>query len=71
MIFLLRLFTDEEDTGGDSSLMKTVDVVNRKWGRGALKFAAHGTTQPWQMRQGMRSPRYTTNWAELKRVVTG
>ena len=42
-----------------------VDRVNVEWGRGALRQAREGLAQTWRMRQGRRSPRYTTRWEEL------
>jgi len=49
------------------ALMKTMDAVNAKWGRGACAPAAAGAgpTRSWSMRQNLLSRRYTTCWAEL------
>lgn len=46
-------------------LMRALDDINRKHGRGTLRFAASGVHQDWKMRSGRRSPRYTTAWEEL------
>ena len=46
-------------------LMAALDAVNAKWGRATLAPAACGLAKPWSMRQGKRSPRYTTVWDEL------
>jgi len=51
--------------GRKQAVMGAVDRVNREWGRGALRHAREGTDQTWRMRQGRRSPRYTTRWEEL------
>ena len=49
-------------------LMQVVDQLNDKMGRGTLRFAAQGIDRRWQMKQEMRSPRYTTRWNELMEV---
>lgn len=46
-------------------LMRTLDRVNRTWGRNTLHFAASGTHQGWGMRAAFLSRRYTTRWDEL------
>ena len=47
--------------------MRTVDQINRKFGRDAVGFAATGwKPQPaWRMRQTMLSPRYTTRASDF------
>jgi len=55
----------EGETERDRALMQTVDAINAQMGRGTIVFAATGMQQPWKMRAGMRSPRYTTRWGEL------
>jgi DNA polymerase V len=47
------------------TLMHTVDHLNAEWGQGALRHAREGVAQTWRMRQGRRSPHYTTRWEEL------
>lgn len=50
-------------------LMATVDRLNGRLGRDALRFAATLARDPvWKMRQLRRSPRYTTAWGELLRA---
>jgi len=55
----------EGETERERVLMQTVDGINARMGRGTIGFAATGMQQPWRMRAGMRSPRYTTRWEEL------
>jgi len=55
--------------GKPDRLMTTLDAVNRKMGRQSLVLAAQGFRQPWKIKQGNRSPRYTTHWGEM--VVAG
>ena len=49
-------------------LMAVMDGVNARWGRGTLCYLAEGFVQPWQMRRGRMTPRYTTCWEELPGV---
>jgi len=48
----------------------TLDIINRRWGRGTLKSAAEGMEKPWQMKRQRLSPGYITDWAGLP-VVSG
>jgi DNA polymerase V len=48
-----------------TKLMCVVDLLNKLLGRDTLFFGAQGITREWKMRQGRRSPRYTTQWSEL------
>jgi DNA polymerase V len=51
------------------ALMAALDGANRRFGRGTLRYAlASAPARPWHMRQARRSPRYTTNWAELPKI---
>lgn len=59
-----------EDPRGED-LMRALDAVNAKWGRGALTYAAAGLGRPWKMRQNRKSPHYTTSWEDLPRVKAG
>ena len=52
----------------NEQLMATLDAINGRYGRGALRLAAEGVTKSWQMRRGNLSPRYTTEWAGVARV---
>lgn len=49
-------------------LMLTVDALNRRYGRGSVRFAAAGIDQAWKLRSEQLSQRYTTNWTELLNV---
>ena len=56
-----------QPTAGDDRLMATVDMINRRYGRGTAGFAASArkTVPTWAMRQEHLSSRYTTCVAEL------
>jgi DNA polymerase V len=57
-------------TIGNDALMKALDAINRKFGKGSAGFAASGWQQrpAWGMRQNNVSPRFTTCWADLPRA---
>jgi DNA polymerase V len=48
-----------------AELMRTMDAVNRRFGRGALTPAATTYQRPWGLKQDMRSPRWTTSLTEV------
>jgi DNA polymerase V len=49
-------------------LMEVIDAANARWGGGTLKLAAEGVEKSWQMKRGLKSPSYTSQWDELPRV---
>lgn len=59
---------DTRDTGRESRVMQAVDTINRRMGWGAVRYAVAGMQQAWRMASEMRSPAYTTQWAELPLV---
>ena len=61
------LWASADDWKG-KTLMRTVDRLNRVWGRGTMVMAACGVNKRWAMRSEHLSPRYTTRWEELLRV---
>jgi DNA polymerase V len=58
----------EGDTPRSKALMKAMDAVNSRYGRGTLHVAGQGIRQRWQMRREKLTPRYTTCWDELLTV---
>jgi len=50
------------------TLIKAIDRINETLGKNGLFFCAEGIERAWQVRAGMRSPRYTTQWNEIPRV---
>ena len=60
----LDLFGSVSDNQS-SKLMSVMDQINARMGRGTLKLASEGFKQTWKMKQGNKSPNYTTNWDEL------
>ena len=63
------LFTDSAGEARSGTLMRTLDSINQKYGRGAVQLLAEGTDKTWRMRRGNLSPGYTTNWDELPTVI--
>lgn len=62
-MFGLRL-----EDGKSKRLMKVMDQINARMGKGTIKLASEGTDQHWNMKQGSRSQSYTTRWDELVAV---
>jgi len=56
---------DPADSRRRDTLMTVMDQLNRKMGQDTLFLAGAGIDRSWRMRQGNRSPRYTTHWAEI------
>jgi DNA polymerase V len=54
-----------ENTAQKDSFMELMDQINRKMGKGKLRYAIEGHQKGWQMRASKRSQRYTTCWKEL------
>jgi DNA polymerase V len=62
------MFGNSIPNSKSDGLMDVLDRVNAKMGKGKLIVGSQGYGQPWAMKQGNISPRYTTNWDELLRV---
>ena len=61
----IDLFGSMDTDTKASQLMRVMDQINARMGRGTLKLASEGFKQPWKMKQGNKSPNYTTCWDEL------
>lgn len=48
-----------------ADLMHTIDALNHRFGRGAVKISTQGAHKAWQMRQARKSPGYTTDWQAI------
>ena len=59
------LFDDPQAEAKSAKLMHVLDLVNRKMGQDTLKIAGAGIEKPWGMRRFLKSPNYTTCWAEI------
>ncbi|MGE4293908.1 MAG: Y-family DNA polymerase [Desulfovibrio sp.] len=57
---------DQTESARQRALMRTLDAVNARYSRDALRLAASGVgNREWHMRQERLSRRYTTHWQEL------
>jgi DNA polymerase V len=59
------LFSRIQVSTKSSQLMSVLDGINKKLGKASIKLASEGFTKPWKMKQGNKSPCYTTKWDEL------
>ncbi|HEX9929304.1 MAG TPA: Y-family DNA polymerase [Pyrinomonadaceae bacterium] len=62
-----RMFNDER-WERFRRVMRAVDEINRKFGRGTVQFAAAQPTGIWHGKAARRSPRYTTNLEEIMTI---
>ncbi len=58
-------FFDTVNRQKDARVMKTLDLVNNRFGKDLVKLAAQGYTKNWKLRQERLSPCYTTNIAQV------
>jgi DNA polymerase V len=49
-------------------LMRELDKLNLRYGRGTMRVSAQGAYKEWQMRQERKSPNYTTDWNAVPAV---
>lgn len=63
-----NLFIPENKYLQSAQLMKTLDTINQKHGRGAIYFAACGKKPEYNLRAERRSKRFTTRWEELLKI---
>ncbi|MFZ6774543.1 Y-family DNA polymerase [Undibacterium sp. SXout7W] len=57
------LFVNKEHA--KPGLMRVMDDINARYGRGTLKLSQDGCRMAWAMRQENKSPAYTTDWDQL------
>ena len=61
----------DDEPADRSALMATVDRLNDRYGRGAIALASTGQSNGqriWTMKQLLKTPDYTTRWADVQRV---
>jgi DNA polymerase V len=61
----LTLFDDVASRQKSSTLMNTLDQINRRMGSGTIQLLGEGLKKNWTMKRGNVSQRYTTELAEL------
>lgn len=62
------LFGQSGAPARSDALMKTMDRINQRWGRGALLLIGEGVHQEWCARPDNVSPHFTTNMREIATV---
>ena len=63
---------DKEQKEKDKKLMSALDTVNKRFGRGTVRFGAEGGADaPWHVKHSRRSPQYTSAWEDLPVVGGG
>lgn len=63
------LFSQIQTSPKSTALMTTMDSINRKLGKESIKLASEGFKRPWKMKQGNKSPSYTTKWEDNPSVL--
>ena len=58
-----NLFSDQ--TADSDSLMKAIDRINDRFGRGTVGLGLSAKAAAWKMRQEHLSPHYTTRWEDI------
>lgn len=61
---------DMHTTLNSRARLQAVDALNDRYGKDTLRYAAEDLSDAWQPKHQLRSPRYTTNWAELPIIGT-
>jgi DNA polymerase V len=56
---------DAPDSVRAKARMRALDVLNGRYGRDTVTYAATGTRRAWKLRSEHISPRFSTNWDEL------
>jgi len=63
-----ELALDDEAPAGREALMRAMDRINDRYGRGTMLLAAAGPggdERSWTMKQQWRTPQYTTSWQDM------
>jgi DNA polymerase V len=61
------LFTPGQNLQSEM-LMKCIDGINNRYGRQTAHLASQGISGKWHMKQQLKSPAYTTQWADIPKV---
>ncbi len=60
---------DDSEPARQEALMDAWDAIRQRYGQHALTLGVQGHDGQWRMNSRYRSPRYTTRWEELPRVL--
>ena len=47
------------------SKLEAIDLINERYGKGTVHFAAEDLSRDWEPKHNLRSLRYTSQWQEL------
>jgi DNA polymerase V len=53
----------------NSELMKCYSQINGRFGKGTLQVGSEGKQEKWGMRREFLSPRYTTRWTDIPKIL--
>lgn len=63
------LFDAGQDRARSVWAMAALDALNERFGRDTVHLGSAGLVRRWAMLSENRTPRYTTNWQELPKVL--
>jgi len=49
--------------------MKVLDEINARYNKPMVRFAAEGIERPWKSKRSNTSPKYTTQWNEILKIL--
>ena len=61
----LSMLADEPRRNERMGLMQSIDMLNKRFGHVVYHASEKISDSSWQSKHELRSPRYTTSWAEL------
>lgn len=60
---------DETSRQRSKKLAGVLDKLNQRFGQGTLQIGAMGLKPTWSMKRGRVTPRYTTRWSDIPKVM--
>jgi DNA polymerase V len=66
-----RRLWDDAGYENHRRLMQAMDSINQKYGRDTMRCGLYPSSGIWETRFAMKSPAYTTKWADVCRVGAG
>lgn len=63
-----KLFEDLNRHRESILRMRSIDLINSRFGKGTVYYAAEDLAKTWKPKHGARSPRYVSDWMELPKV---
>lgn len=64
-------YVDLKQDQRSQARLAAIDEIGERFGHGRIGYAAEKLSQAWQPKKQLRSPRYTTSWAELPVAMVG